>query len=104
MLRADNRLLDGPSFFCGHRLGGADRDDLHTLRAVIETPAQCAESAICRRRRPTRYHWGALGVANAAHAPPAVSHTTRLAHLRGQIGVRGTPGENRTSGDTFSLS
>jgi len=45
MLRADNRLLDGPLFFCGHRLGGADRDDLHTLRAVIETPAQCAESA-----------------------------------------------------------
>src|SRR5437762_12121934 len=42
-----------------------------------------ADSAICRRRRPPRYHWGVLGVANAVHALSAVSHTTRLAHLRG---------------------
>jgi hypothetical protein len=50
-----------------------------------------------------RYQWGALGVANAVHALPAVSHTTRLAHLRGQIGVPRHAGENHTSGDTLTL-
>ena len=53
---------------------------------------------------PARYHRDALGVANAVHALPAVSHTTRLAHLRGQIGIPRHACENHTSGDTLTLS
>jgi hypothetical protein len=68
------------------------------------TPMTGRAEAICRRRKPGRYHWGALGVANAVHVLPVVSHTTRLAHLRGQIGVPRRACENHTSGGTLTLS
>ena len=77
--------------------GRSELADLRaTTRATERLPA-APDSATCRRRRPARYHWSALGVVNAVHTLSAVSHTARLAHLRGQIGVPRHAWENHTS-------
>ena len=60
--------------------------------------------SICRRRRPTRYRWSALSVANVVYALLAVGHATRLAQLRGQIGVPRHACESHTKGGTLTLS
>jgi hypothetical protein len=67
--------------------------------AMTQSRSVAAEGPAC-------YHWGALSVANAVYALSTVSHATRLAHLRGQIGVprHADTCEEHISGDTFTLS
>jgi hypothetical protein len=80
---------------------GQNRRSARPAKATRHQPRSAYSAVAAEGRRVTT---GRTCLANAVHARPAVSHTTRLAHLRGQIGVPRHACENHTSGDTLTLS